>query len=114
MQGDVDNPSDQGPGSGVVEDMLLAVASFWVGRYPRGEVLDLLTRHFLQVDLHVANLKLAESCQLQAPGTHRNSINRSAGESYAIDLYNNLRTNLAKRRSCQGFSSLVMILVKSH
>ena len=90
MQGDVDNPSDQGPGSGVVEDMLLAVASWWVGRYPRVEALDLLTRHFLPVDMLVANQKLAESCHLQTPGTHRNSVNRSAGESYAIDLYNNL------------------------
>ena len=90
MPGDVDNPSGQGPGLGVVQDMLLAVTSWWVGRYTRGEALDLFTRHFLPVDMLEANKKLAESCQLQTPGTHRNSANRSAGESYAIDLYNNL------------------------
>ena len=53
-------------------------------------MLDLMTRHYMPVDMYVANQALAETCQLQPPRSHRNSVNRSAGESYAIDLYNNL------------------------
>ena len=87
--GDSD-PAPPGPGQDALENLLLAVASWWVGRHSRIEVLDLMTRHFLPVDMYVANQELAQACQLLPPGSHRNSINRSAGESYAIDLYNNL------------------------
>ena len=70
--------------------MLLAVASWWVGKFPRGEVLDLLTRHYLPVDMYEAHKELAKVCPHLSPGTHRNSQTRTAGEAYAIDLYNNL------------------------
>ena len=89
------NSSDKDTGHGeqgepVLENLLLAVTSCWVGRYTRTEALDLMTRHYMPVDMYVANQALAEVCDLPKPGTHRNSINRTAGESYAIDLYNNL------------------------
>ena len=89
------NSSDKAQGHGgqggpVLEDMLLAVTSWWVGRYTRTEALDLMTRHYMPLDMYVANQALAEACHLTPPGTHRNSINRTAGESYAIDLFNNL------------------------
>ena len=74
----------------VLENLLLAVASWWVGRHNRAEVLDLLTRHYLPVDMYQAHLELAQVCPQLSPGTHKNSQTRTAGEAYAIDLYNNL------------------------
>ena len=85
-----DVPGSQGPGQASLENLVLAVTSWWVGKFTRMEALDLMTRHYLPADLYVANQNLAQACGLTSPGIHRNSINRSAGESYAIDLYNNL------------------------
>ena len=74
----------------VLEDPLLAVANWWVGRHSRVEVLDLLTRHFLPVDMLMAHQELARVCQMDPPGIHKSSANRPAADAYAIDLYNNL------------------------
>ena len=81
---------DDDPGPPLLENLPLAVASWWVGRHSRSEVLDLMTRHYLPVDLFEAHLELARVCQLEPPGRRQNSTTRSAGEAYAIDLYNNL------------------------
>ena len=86
MGGDEDDP---GPPA-LLENLLLAVASWWVGRHSRAEVLDLMTRHFLPVDMYQAHQELAKVCTELSPGTHKNSQTRTAGEAYAIDLYNNL------------------------
>ena len=84
--GDGDDPGQPA----VLENMLLAVASWWVGKHNRAEVLDLLTRNFLPVDMYEAHRELAGVCKELSPGTHKNSQSRTAGEAYAIDLYNNL------------------------
>ena len=80
------NGNDPGPPAALLENLLLAVASWWVGRHSRAEVLDLMTRHFLPVDIYQAHQELAKVCTELSPGTHKNSQTRTVGEAYAIDL----------------------------
>ena len=81
---------DGGGNPPVLENLLLAVASWWTGRHHRAEVLDLLTRHYLPVDMYEAHKELARVCPGVIAGPHKNNQTRTAGEAYAIDLHNSL------------------------
>ena len=74
----------------------LAPLLFWrtcylpAGGWRRAEVLDLLTRQYLPLNMYEAHKELAKVCPQPYPGIRKNSQTITAGEAYAIDLYNNL------------------------
>ena len=81
---------DGDPPPKVVESLVLGVVNWWSGKFHRNQVLNLVTRHFLPMEVFEANMQLAKASQIEVPGKKNNTPSRSACEAYAIDLVNNL------------------------
>ena len=81
---------DGDPPPKVVESSVLGVVNWWSGKFHRNQVLNLVTRHFLPMEVFEANMQLAKASQIEVPGKKNNTPSRSACEAYAIDLVNNL------------------------
>ena len=96
--GVVDNP-DTGDPSVSVEDPILGVVSWWLGKYSRNEVLVLITRHFKIEEVFEAHKLLATKCKLPEPTGHRNSVLRSAGEASAVDLINTIEVLRSEKKA---------------
>ena len=59
----------------------------WTLSQPKTVVVPWILRHFVASDVYDTMCELALSANLEKPGSHRNTAERSAGELYAGELY---------------------------
>ena len=62
----------------------------------------MISRHFRPEELWEANQLLAKECQLEEQTKHKNSVLRTAGEAFAVDIVNNVEM-LGKQRNAPRY-----------
>ena len=70
-----------------LESIVLATVHMWTLCQPKTIAVPMILRHFVATDVYDSMCELATSVGLERPAGHRNTVERSAGELYAGELY---------------------------
>ena len=83
---DKDNEDSAVAKDTTITDLLLGVVNWWWLKSGKEEVVNLVMRHFEHAEVYKASVYLTETCGLDRPGNHKNTVSRPALEPYTKDL----------------------------
>ena len=100
------------PDTRQLESIVLATVHMWTLSHHKTIVVPMILRHFVAADVYDCMCELAVSVGIDKPKGHRNTVERSAGELYADELYDMI-TSLAANKTLPKIivSSLALPMV---